>query len=202
MVAHLAYSPDFVHVPFQTIMAEQELRDVSEALFFFVALLASQPVTFSVRYWGVGAFFHFFLRSPRVPGVGRSVSWEAGGRGGYVSLTEARPSTKVSRRKMPYPLFPCLRGFSLILGPALQVMMLHMIIGQVPGWLQVWREIEMSVKPRLAVLQTRRSVRQRSQPVAAGVGNGGQRVRVHSFSQSFFFITTLVTEKMCIAGHK
>lgn len=29
MVAHLANSPDFVHVPFQKIMAEDELRDVS-----------------------------------------------------------------------------------------------------------------------------------------------------------------------------
>ena len=28
MVAHLSNSPDFVHVPFERIMAEQELRDV------------------------------------------------------------------------------------------------------------------------------------------------------------------------------
>lgn len=33
MVAHLSNSPDFVHVPFEKIMAEQELRDVSRALF-------------------------------------------------------------------------------------------------------------------------------------------------------------------------
>lgn len=33
MVAHLSNSPDFVHVSFEKIMAEQELRDVSRALF-------------------------------------------------------------------------------------------------------------------------------------------------------------------------
>lgn len=32
MVAHLNNSPDFVHVPFAEIMAEQELRDVSGLL--------------------------------------------------------------------------------------------------------------------------------------------------------------------------
>ncbi|CAM9783591.1 unnamed protein product, partial [Scytosiphon promiscuus] len=78
MVAHLNNSPDFVHVPFAKIMAEQELRDV---------------------------------------------------------------------------------------------MLLHMMVGQTPGWLQVWREIETSVKPRLTLLQTRRSVRQQrgSPPSPHGV---------------------------------
>lgn len=63
-------------------------------------------------------------------------------------------------------------------------MMLHMIIGQVPGWLQAWREIELSVKPRLALLQTRRSVRQQRTPSSSSLGGGGvdghrvRRVRV------------------------
>lgn len=43
-----------------------------------------------------------------------------------------------------------------------QVMMLHMVTSQLPGWLQVWREVETSIKPRLTVLQCRRSVRQRA----------------------------------------
>ncbi|CAM9398445.1 unnamed protein product, partial [Sphacelaria rigidula] len=41
-------------------------------------------------------------------------------------------------------------------------MLLHMITGQVPGWLMVWREVELAVKPRMVVLQTRRSVRRTS----------------------------------------
>ena len=34
MVAHLSNSPDFVHVPFERIMAEQELRDVRRRFVF------------------------------------------------------------------------------------------------------------------------------------------------------------------------
>ncbi|CAB1100395.1 unnamed protein product [Ectocarpus sp. CCAP 1310/34] len=79
MVAHLSNSPDFVHVPFERIMAEQELRDV---------------------------------------------------------------------------------------------MMLHMIVTQTPGWLQVWKEIELTVKPRMALLQTRRSVRQRRGSALSSRGSG------------------------------
>lgn len=58
-------------------------------------------------------------------------------------------------------------------------MMLHMIISQVPGWLQAWREIELSVKPRLALLQTRRSVRQQRTSSSSTMGGGadGHRVR-------------------------
>ena len=61
--------------------------------------------------------------------------------------------------------------------------MIHMIIGQMPGWLQVWKEIELAVKPRLVLLQTRRSVRQRpiTPPLTAGsganYGGGSDRVR-------------------------
>ena len=55
--------------------------------------------------------------------------------------------------------------------------MLHMIISQVPGWLQAWREIELSVKPRLALLQTRRSVRRTPSSSSMGGGIDGHRVR-------------------------
>ncbi|CAN0520209.1 unnamed protein product, partial [Ectocarpus sp. 12 AP-2014] len=90
MVAHLSNSPDFVHVPFERIMAEQELRDV---------------------------------------------------------------------------------------------MMLHMIITQTPGWLQVWREIELTVKPRMALLQTRRSVRNRRGSALSSRGSG--TIRRHSASDDW-----------------
>ncbi|CAM9333451.1 unnamed protein product [Ectocarpus sp. 4 AP-2014] len=90
MVAHLSNSPDFVHVPFERIMAEQELRDV---------------------------------------------------------------------------------------------MMLHMIITQTPGWLQVWREIELMVKPRMALLQTRRSVRHRRGSALSSRSSG--TIRRHSASNDW-----------------
>ena len=55
--------------------------------------------------------------------------------------------------------------------------MLHMITSQVPGWLQAWREIELSVKPRLALLQTRRSVRRTPSSSSMSGGIDGHRVR-------------------------
>lgn len=65
--------------------------------------------------------------------------------------------------------------------------MLHMIIGQVPGWLQVWREVELFVKPRMSLLQTRRSVRQRPVTPPLGTGNGRQDRGVRSSNGVFFF---------------
>lgn len=63
-------------------------------------------------------------------------------------------------------------------------MMLHMIVGQLPGWLQVWREVELAVKPRMVVLQTRRSVR------AVRRVSTGQHLRVVSMANMSSRVST------------
>lgn len=72
-------------------------------------------------------------------------------------------------------LFPSvfIFAFCCVLFHTVQVMMLHMIVGQTPGWLQAWREIEVFVKPLLALLQTRRSVRQRPAGRTLSLAQGG-----------------------------
>lgn len=73
---------------------------------------------------------------------------------------------------LPSPLCP---PYSWHRKPRVQVMLLHMMVGQTPGWLQVWREIELSVKPRLTLLQTRRSVRQQRGAPSSPRGSRGVR---------------------------
>lgn len=69
MVAHLSNSPDFVHVPFEKIMAEQELRDVSGRCL----LDASPPIS-------VGGF-DFTLPHKSLHAVGGVVVEGGGGDG-------------------------------------------------------------------------------------------------------------------------
>lgn len=50
MVAHLSNSPDFVHVPFEKIMAEQELRDVRRRFARHVCVLSAALLLSPARY--------------------------------------------------------------------------------------------------------------------------------------------------------